>query len=123
MNARTNFFRHFRIGFPSVKWFKIKFLLLAVFSLEYPFYNPVYDVTTNHILIPTNTYPQGAHGVPLFVEKCVEFIEREGLGSEGLYRVPGNRAHVDMLFNKFNEGKSSIFVLFLCCVVFLRRDL
>ncbi|XP_063370149.1 rho GTPase-activating protein 190 [Cydia amplana] len=50
-----------------------------------------------------NWGPQGAHGVPLFVEKCVQFIEREGLASEGLYRVPGNRAHVDMLFNKFNE--------------------
>ncbi|KPJ21683.1 Rho GTPase-activating protein 190 [Papilio machaon] len=43
-----------------------------------------------------NWGPQGPHGVPLFVEKCVEFIEREGLASEGLYRVPGNRAHVDI---------------------------
>ncbi|XP_068624709.1 rho GTPase-activating protein 190 [Battus philenor] len=50
-----------------------------------------------------NWGPQGSHGVPLFVEKCVEFIEREGLASEGLYRVPGNRAHVDMLFSKFYE--------------------
>ncbi|CAH0731537.1 unnamed protein product, partial [Brenthis ino] len=50
-----------------------------------------------------NWGPQGPHGVPLFVEKCIEFIEREGLASEGLYRVPGNRAHVDMLFNKFYE--------------------
>ncbi|XP_049881633.1 rho GTPase-activating protein 190 isoform X2 [Pectinophora gossypiella] len=50
-----------------------------------------------------NWGPQGPHGVPLFVEKCVEFIEREGLASEGLYRVPGNRAHVEMLFNKFYE--------------------
>ncbi|XP_047517253.1 rho GTPase-activating protein 190 isoform X2 [Pieris napi] len=50
-----------------------------------------------------NWGPQGPHGVPLFVEKCVQFIEREGLASEGLYRVPGNRAHVDMLFNKFRE--------------------
>ncbi|XP_028025613.1 rho GTPase-activating protein 190 isoform X1 [Bombyx mandarina] len=50
-----------------------------------------------------NWGPQGGHGVPLFVEKCIEFIEREGLGSEGLYRVPGNRAHVDMLFTKFYE--------------------
>ncbi|CAH2987177.1 unnamed protein product [Chilo suppressalis] len=52
---------------------------------------------------PANWGPQGPHGVPLFVEKCVEFIEREGLSSEGLYRVPGNRAHVDMLYTKFYE--------------------
>ncbi|XP_050671752.1 rho GTPase-activating protein 190-like [Leptidea sinapis] len=53
--------------------------------------------------VAQNWGPQGSHGVPLFVEKCVQFIEREGLASEGLYRVPGNRAHVDMLFTKFHE--------------------
>ncbi|OQR72899.1 rho GTPase-activating protein-like [Tropilaelaps mercedesae] len=41
--------------------------------------------------------------VPLFVEKCIVFIEAEGLESEGLYRVPGNRAHVETLFQKFEE--------------------
>nr|XP_022914892.1 rho GTPase-activating protein 190 isoform X6 [Onthophagus taurus] len=41
--------------------------------------------------------------VPLFLEKCVRFIENEGLDSEGIYRVPGNRAHVDLLFQKFEE--------------------
>lgn len=39
------------------------------------------------------------------MEKCVRFIESEGLDSEGIYRVPGNRAHVDLLFQKFDEGK------------------
>ena len=42
--------------------------------------------------------------IPLFLEKCVEFIELEGLDSEGIYRVPGNRAHVDLLYQKFEEG-------------------
>ncbi|CAH1985676.1 unnamed protein product [Acanthoscelides obtectus] len=41
--------------------------------------------------------------VPIFMEKCVKFIESEGLDSEGIYRVPGNRAHVDLLFHKFEE--------------------
>ncbi|XP_052865905.1 rho GTPase-activating protein 190 [Anopheles cruzii] len=41
--------------------------------------------------------------VPLFVEKCVKFIEQEGLDSEGIYRVPGNRTHVDLLYQKFEE--------------------
>ncbi|XP_055603332.1 rho GTPase-activating protein 190 isoform X2 [Uranotaenia lowii] len=41
--------------------------------------------------------------VPLFVEKCVKFIEQEGLDSEGIYRVPGNRTHVDLLYQKFDE--------------------
>uniref|UniRef100_A0A2R5LC18 Putative rho-gtpase-activating protein n=1 Tax=Ornithodoros turicata TaxID=34597 RepID=A0A2R5LC18_9ACAR len=43
---------------------------------------------------------------PLFVDKCIRFIEEEGLDSEGIYRVPGNRAHVDLLFQKFDEDPS-----------------
>ncbi|XP_075739846.1 rho GTPase-activating protein 190-like isoform X10 [Rhipicephalus microplus] len=41
---------------------------------------------------------------PLFVEQCVRFIEQEGLDSEGLYRVPGNRAHVELLLQRLDEG-------------------
>jgi glucocorticoid receptor DNA-binding factor 1 len=40
--------------------------------------------------------------VPIFIEKCVNFIERE-VDSEGIYRVPGNRSHVDLLYQKFDE--------------------
>ena len=43
--------------------------------------------------------------IPIFLEKAITFIEKEGLDAEGLYRVPGNRAHVDLLFQKFDEGK------------------
>ncbi|XP_052130418.1 rho GTPase-activating protein 190 isoform X12 [Frankliniella occidentalis] len=46
------------------------------------------------------------NSVPLLLEKCVKFIEEEGLDSEGIYRVPGNRAHVDLLFQKFEEDSS-----------------
>lgn len=42
--------------------------------------------------------------IPIFLNKCVEFIEKEGLDSEGIYRVPGSRAHVDMLFQRFEDG-------------------
>ncbi|XP_025422554.1 rho GTPase-activating protein 190 isoform X6 [Sipha flava] len=41
--------------------------------------------------------------IPLLLEKCVKFIEVEGLDSEGLYRVPGNRSHVELLFQRFDE--------------------
>lgn len=47
--------------------------------------------------------------IPLFVEKSISFIQEEGLDLEGLYRVPGNRAHVDLLFQKFDEGEDSLF--------------
>lgn len=43
--------------------------------------------------------------VPIFMEKCVYYIERE-VESEGIYRVPGNRAHVDTLYQKFEEEEN-----------------
>ncbi|XP_050438253.1 rho GTPase-activating protein 190 isoform X3 [Adelges cooleyi] len=46
------------------------------------------------------------NAVPLLLEKCVKFIEAEGLESEGLYRVPGNRSHVELLFQKFDEDNN-----------------
>lgn len=45
----------------------------------------------------------GDDGVPLFIRRCIEFIEFEGLDAEGIYRVPGNRAHVDAFVQKFKE--------------------
>lgn len=48
----------------------------------------------------------GDDGVPFFIKRCVEFIENEGLDAEGIYRVPGNRAHVDAFFQKFYENPS-----------------
>merc|ERR1712203_740334 len=41
--------------------------------------------------------------IPVFLRMAITFIEREGLDAEGLYRVPGNRAHVDLLFQHFDE--------------------
>ncbi len=41
--------------------------------------------------------------IPVFLERALRYIEREGLDAEGLYRVPGNRAHVDLLFQRFDE--------------------
>jgi len=42
--------------------------------------------------------------VPSFVRACVEYIEQEGITSEGLYRIPGNRAHVDHLVETLKQG-------------------
>ncbi len=41
--------------------------------------------------------------IPVFLDVAIGYIEKEGLDAEGLYRVPGNRAHVDLLFQKFDE--------------------
>lgn len=52
----------------------------------------------------TNPDSIGEDGVPLFIKRCIEFIESEGLDAEGIYRVPGNRAHVDAFVQKFKEN-------------------
>lgn len=46
----------------------------------------------------------GDDGIPFFIKRCIEFIEYEGLDAEGIYRVPGNRAHVDAFVQKFKEN-------------------
>ncbi|CDW53775.1 RhoGAP domain containing protein [Trichuris trichiura] len=65
--------------------------------------------------------------VPLFVRKCVEFIEREGeksfywivligcriniligMTTEGLYRVPGNQSQVVLIEQKFMEKSDDL---------------
>ena len=60
--------------------------------------------------------------IPLFLEKCVKFIETEGLDSEGIYRVPGNRAHVDLLFQKFEEGSVMCFIIIWVIRSFVLSD-
>jgi len=58
-----------------------------------------------------STLEELAHGsssegrlIPSFVRTCIEYIEQEGIMSEGLYRVPGNRAHVDQLIETLRQG-------------------
>ncbi|XP_008482595.1 rho GTPase-activating protein 190 [Diaphorina citri] len=60
-----------------------------------------------HTMVSLGDFIQPEHSVPLILEKCIQFIEHEGLDSEGIYRVPGNRAHVDLLFQKFDEDTNT----------------
>ncbi|XP_010172582.1 rho GTPase-activating protein 5 [Antrostomus carolinensis] len=41
--------------------------------------------------------------IPLFVEKCVQFIEDTGLCTEGLYRVSGNKTDQDNIQKQFDQ--------------------
>ena len=38
--------------------------------------------------------------IPVFLSRCIEFIETEGVATEGLYRVPGNRYYIDLVNRK-----------------------
>jgi len=45
-------------------------------------------------------------GVPLFIEKCIQFIEEYGLATEGLYRVSGYKNQVELVINRLSEGRN-----------------
>ena len=49
--------------------------------------------------------------IPVFLSRCIEFIETEGVATEGLYRVPGNRYYIDLVNRKIVIYK--IFTIFL----------
>lgn len=42
-------------------------------------------------------------GIPLFVEKCIQYIEQHGLSIEGLYRISGYKNQVELIINKLND--------------------
>ncbi|XP_069494567.1 rho GTPase-activating protein 5 [Ambystoma mexicanum] len=44
--------------------------------------------------------------IPLFVEKCVHFIEDTGLCTEGLYRVSGNKTDQDNIQKQFDQDRN-----------------
>ncbi|XP_061607083.1 rho GTPase-activating protein 35 [Phyllopteryx taeniolatus] len=41
--------------------------------------------------------------IPLFIEKCVRFIETTGLNTEGLYRVSGNKSEMESMQRQFEQ--------------------
>lgn len=45
--------------------------------------------------------------VPLVVELCTKAIEDRGLDFVGIYRVPGNKAAVELLKKELNQVLSS----------------
>ncbi|KJH41487.1 RhoGAP domain protein [Dictyocaulus viviparus] len=50
------------------------------------------------------TLSHNSDGLPLFLVRCVEYIEKEGgLETEGLYRVPGNQAQLFELEKAFRD--------------------
>uniref|UniRef100_A0A8C3AG58 Rho GTPase-activating protein 35 n=1 Tax=Cyclopterus lumpus TaxID=8103 RepID=A0A8C3AG58_CYCLU len=41
--------------------------------------------------------------IPLFIDKCVRFIETTGLNTEGLYRVSGNKSEMESMQRQFEQ--------------------
>jgi hypothetical protein len=41
--------------------------------------------------------------IPLFIVKCIRFIEEHGLTIEGLYRISGYKNQVELVINKLTD--------------------
>ncbi|XP_048830065.1 rho GTPase-activating protein 5 [Brienomyrus brachyistius] len=72
---------------------------------------PLYPPTrrnweSNYFGIPLQNLVTPERPIPLFIEKCVDYIERTGLTTEGLYRVCGNKTDQDNIQKQFDQDHS-----------------
>ncbi|XP_051521037.1 rho GTPase-activating protein 35-like isoform X2 [Myxocyprinus asiaticus] len=44
--------------------------------------------------------------IPLFIEKCIRYIETTGLSTEGIYRVSGNKAEMESMQRQFDQDNN-----------------
>ncbi|KAJ0009210.1 hypothetical protein NQD34_016625 [Periophthalmus magnuspinnatus] len=76
---------------------------------------PLYPPTrrtwdSNYFGVPLENLVTPDHPIPLFIEKCVDYIEKTGLTTEGLYRVSGNKTDQDNIQKLFDQDHSIDFV-------------
>ncbi|XP_051942469.1 rho GTPase-activating protein 5 [Hippocampus zosterae] len=72
---------------------------------------PLYPPTrrtweSNYFGVPLHNLVCPERPIPLFIEKCVDYIERTGLTTEGLYRVSGNKTDQDNIQKQFDQDPS-----------------
>ncbi|XP_028294720.1 rho GTPase-activating protein 5 [Gouania willdenowi] len=76
---------------------------------------PLYPPTrrnwdSNYFGVPLQNLVSADRPIPLFIEKCVDYIERTGLTTEGLYRVSGNKTDQDNIQKQFDQDQNIDFV-------------
>ncbi|CAB1423961.1 unnamed protein product [Pleuronectes platessa] len=77
---------------------------------------PLYPPTrrtweSNYFGVPLQSLVTPERPIPLFIEKCVDYIERTGLTTEGLYRVSGNKTDQDNIQKQYDQDHSIDFVV------------
>ncbi|KAJ3389165.1 hypothetical protein HDU92_001161 [Lobulomyces angularis] len=50
------------------------------------------------------------YGQPKVLEECYEYIEKEGLDTEGLFRIAPLKSLTDMIKERYNEGEEKVFL-------------
>ncbi|KAJ7303875.1 hypothetical protein JRQ81_011383 [Phrynocephalus forsythii] len=58
---------------------------------------------SNYFGVPLTTVVTPEKPIPLFIERCIEYIEATGLSTEGIYRVSGNKSEMESLQRQFDQ--------------------
>ncbi|XP_066494500.1 rho GTPase-activating protein 35 [Tiliqua scincoides] len=58
---------------------------------------------SNYFGVPLSTVVTPEKPIPIFIERCIEYIEATGLSTEGIYRVSGNKSEMESLQRQFDQ--------------------
>ncbi|XP_039623981.1 rho GTPase-activating protein 35 [Polypterus senegalus] len=58
---------------------------------------------SNYFGVPLSNVVSVERPIPLFIEKCIRYIEGTGINTEGLYRVSGNKAEMESMQRQFDQ--------------------
>lgn len=53
--------------------------------------------------VPLTSVVTAEKPIPIFIERCIEYIEATGLSTEGIYRVSGNKSEMESLQRQFDQ--------------------
>ncbi|KAM6973554.1 rho GTPase-activating protein 35 [Aplochiton taeniatus] len=58
---------------------------------------------SNYFGVPLASVVTPERPIPVFIEKCIRFIETTGITTEGIYRVSGNKAEMESMQRQFDQ--------------------
>ncbi|KAF7700191.1 hypothetical protein HF521_003149 [Silurus meridionalis] len=61
---------------------------------------------SNYFGVPLANVVTPDRPIPLFIEKCIRYIEATGLSTEGIYRVSGNKAEMESMQRQFDHDQT-----------------
>ncbi|XP_051966425.1 rho GTPase-activating protein 35-like [Xyrauchen texanus] len=63
-------------------------------------------IESNYFGVPLANVVTHERPIPLFIEKCIRYIETTGLSTEGIYRVSGNKAEMETMQRQFDQDNN-----------------
>eukprot|EP01117_Protostelium_nocturnum_P005208 TRINITY_DN1894_c0_g1_i1.p1 TRINITY_DN1894_c0_g1~~TRINITY_DN1894_c0_g1_i1.p1 ORF type:complete len:146 (-),score=54.82 TRINITY_DN1894_c0_g1_i1:72-509(-) len=58
--------------------------------------------------VATNLFAFDVHGeaIPIIVEQCIQYLEKDGYNQEGIFRLSGSSTEMERLKHLYMEGKT-----------------